>query len=122
MYIECTAIIIILAVLIFEFLRRGYKQHAVMTTPLFLLPFIHLAGGVIGRYMIEKLLQHNPYWVRISMDLLAVAVTALLVGILTMRLKTKKAKYIYSILYMSYTCVLGLILVLDMVPNLIKVI
>lgn len=114
---QCLAILVILTVLVIVYLRREQKTAILCVLPLYALPVLHLLGYVIASLVLPKVSSFDPFKLLILIDVVAVAASALFIGLASNNFHRKRSKTIYSVCCMGYTCTLGLILVLDMLPQ-----
>ncbi len=115
--IECIAMLAIYLVVIIDFLRRGHKKYVLYTLPLVVLPLFHLIGLGIGGLILEKLLKFNPYRFMVCTVLIGIAISAMLITVVARLIKKKKSALCYSIICFSYTCIIGIVLVMNMMGN-----
>ena len=107
MLVESIAILMILAVMLFLFLRAHRRDYAVATIPLMIVPFVHalvyLAGDVLRISISSD--------VRAAGDVLGLAISVALIGMICVRLKTRRSKYAYLLLCGGFSTALTMIYV-----------
>lgn len=118
--IESIAMLAIYLVMIAVSLRRGQKSHALCTLPLIFLPLSHLIGLGIGNLIVGNLLKYNPYWFMISAVLIGIAVSGISISMASKLIKSKRPAFYYSVVCFSYTCIIGIIIVMSMVHSLLE--
>ena len=105
MLVESIAILMIMAVMVFIFLRAHKRDYAISTVPLLVVPFLHAVVCIIGD---ASPLTISPD-IRAAADVLGLAISVAMLGMFCVKCKTRKAKYGYL-----FTCG-GFITVLTMI-------
>lgn len=112
--IECVAIIIILAIAAYMFIRSRRKVWAGSVLPLMLVPFLNIIYEPID----IKIKAHsviNSYYVRIALYAAAFIIVCIWVLKWSKKLPSGKSKYAYSIIAILFTFFLILIFLRNMV-------
>lgn len=107
MVVESISIIVIFLVMIFIFLRAGKKSYAIATAPLLLVPAFQIVASVLN-----KLIDKN-----VSMEMktliliVGLAVSLVLIGVISSILKDKKSRLIYILLCGGFSTTLAIIFI-----------
>lgn len=109
MLVESIAILMILLVMIFIFLRGHRRIYAVSTVPLLVVPFVHALVYIFAD--ISKL--HFSQDILTAVDAFGLAVAVALLGMFCTRCKTRKAKYAYLFLCGGFTTILSIIFIFN---------
>lgn len=115
MIIECSTIVLIIAMISFIFLRTKRVKYALVTLPLITVPLMHLLGQAAAYFLIEK----NDVTVKVitilSFDILGLLVGALLLGILLHNLPVKKARISFAIVAAVFMVTLSIVLMTSLI-------
>lgn len=107
MLVESIAILMVLLVMLFIFLRAHKKSYAISTVPLLVVPFLHAAvclfGDATGLVLSAD--------VRAAADVLGLAVAVAMMGMFCTRRRTRRAKYAYLCLCGGFITVLSIIFI-----------
>lgn len=112
MVVECWAIVAVLVMMSYMFWSRGMAHVTLTIIPLYLLPIVHLLSGPIARTLNSM----DPFaqdMIRSGMDVAAVAISCLLVGILARAIPSSKQRKVYYFLCCGFTIVLSVVLIYD---------
>lgn len=113
MKLECFTIMLIVAMLVLDFVRRGRKEYALCTAPLLILPFTHLAADLLSIYLLYKIASPDALrYVVVSADVAAALFTALLLFLCKKFLTHKKSRVYYTVCCIGYTFIVAAILIL----------
>lgn len=107
MVAECWSIILVLSVLSLVLRSRGLSNLNIGVLPLFLLPLTHLAAGPISRMVSGE----YAVLVRVGMDLAAVVISCVLIGVLAHTVRSKRARQGYYLLCIGFTVLLSMLLI-----------
>ncbi len=105
MLLESIVILMILGVLALLFLRRKRKDYAIGVLPLIMVPGFH----VLIRIVRDLLHLNFSNYVLAGMDVLGLAVSVALLGMISVQLRSKKARAVYLLLCGGFSMVLTLI-------------
>ncbi len=115
MVIECSTIVLIIAMISFIFLRTKREKYALVTLPLITVPIMHLLGQAIVYFLIAE----NDITVKIitimSFDILGLLVGALLLGMLLHNLPVKKARISFSMVAAVFMVSLSIVLMTSLI-------
>jgi hypothetical protein len=112
--IECWIIIIILGIAAYMFIRSHKKIWAGSVFPLMLVPFINILYSPINR----KIMEHSradAYCSRIIIYMIALAVVSVWVVAWGRKLPVGKSRYAYIIVGISFTLILILLFLRNLV-------
>lgn len=112
--LECWIIIIILCIAAYMFIRRHKKVWAGSVLPLMLVPFVNIVYSPINR----KIARHNvayAYSARIILYILAFAAMSVWTVTWAQKLPSGKSKIAYVIVSISFTFLLILIFLRNLV-------
>lgn len=114
MLVEAVSMLMIFAVMVFIFLRAKKKNHAIAIMPLLILPFVHTVMSLFGSHMTIDILA--------IADVVALAVSVCLMGLLSNVFKKGKARFLYLLICGGFTTLICIIFVFnfykDMLPPL----
>lgn len=103
MVVESISIMVIFLVMVFIFLRAGKKTYAIATAPLLLVPAFQIAANFLSKN------------VSIEMETLVLivglAVSLVLIGVISSILKDKKARLVYILLCGGFSTTLAIIFI-----------
>ncbi len=115
MIFECSAIILVILILSVLIVRSGNRSGwGVAVLPLLLVP----AGHIAGNWMIVPLSRLIPLGIPaigIGFELFTLAVTCLLLGLISSKMKTKRARLAYLIVCGGFSVLLTCVLIVRMV-------
>jgi hypothetical protein len=115
--IQCGAIVAVLLIVGFVFLRRDRKVFVFGILPLLILPLMHLIGIPISYYA-EHRFHINFYHLRIYIDMIALVAACTLFGIFGRGLPEKRVRLGYIISSALFTIILGWVLVVDLLGHI----
>ena len=110
MLVESICIILIIAILMFIFLRSGRKEYAILATPLLLLPGIHTLANIVN-----ELISSTVFTTALIIsDIFGTALAAVSFGIASViNIKSKKSRFAYLVVCGGFTFVLEIIFLLN---------
>lgn len=108
MVLECWAIIIILSIVAYMFVRSGRKPWAPVVIPLMLLPFVNIVYSPIGRHIAFHNVQ-TAHSIRIALYAVSIAAASLWIVILGRRLPSGRSRYAYILSGILFTILLAVI-------------
>lgn len=114
MLLESIVILMILGLLAVLFLRRKRRDYAVGVLPLMMVPGFH----VLVRIARDLLPWDFSNYVLAGADVLGLAVSVMLLGMISVRLRSKKARAVYLLLCGGFSIVLTLIFLFSLYPLL----
>ncbi|NLW77880.1 MAG: hypothetical protein GXY32_00505 [Ruminococcaceae bacterium] len=103
---EAAAILIVEALLLVTFWRRRYHSYAVAVLPLCIVPAVHLLINLILYATQGQFFGVRPATVIAFADVLALAVTCVVVVLISQRSGSKRNRRIYVITSLIYSFVL----------------
>lgn len=109
MIIECLVIIGIIFAITVIFLRTR-KEHAVMTVPLMIIPFANLMAQLLAA-PIASLLPLDTFIVSVLLNIIAVVISSLMIGVLSFRFKKRSNKIAYAFPTILFNVLLAMILI-----------
>ncbi|MEG1995985.1 MAG: hypothetical protein RR036_00590 [Oscillospiraceae bacterium] len=112
MVIESVAIIMIIAVVMFGYLRTNKKEYALVTLPLLVLPFTN----VIAEILCETISKFDGLTISIVTNFSGLILTGVLLFLTSKNLPTKKKQIVFIILALIYSIALFLIFVCSRIP------
>ena len=105
MLVESECIVILLVVMVFLFLRKGQKDYAALTAPLIILPFVNGLMNIVVAFL--KIPINNN--ILCIVDIVAMAASVSIMGVMSIKLKTKKTRTVYMCVSVGFTVALTLI-------------
>ena len=115
--IQCGAIVAVLLIVGFVFLRRDRKIFLFGILPLLILPVMHLMGIPIAYYAAHRF-HINDYHLRVYIDMIALVVACTLFGVFGRGLHEKRVRLGYIISCALFTIILGWVLVIDLLGHI----
>lgn len=109
MIIECLVIIGIIFAITIIFMRTR-KEHAIMTVPLMILPFANLMAQLLSE-PIASLLPLDSFIVSVILNVIAVVISSLMIGVLSFRFKKRSNKIAYAFPAILFNVLLATILI-----------
>lgn len=109
MIIECLVIFGIILAITVIFLRTR-KEHAIMTVPLMILPFANLAAQLFAKPL-ASVLPLDPFLVVVLLNVIAVVISSLMIGVLSFRFKKRSNKIAYAFPTILFNVLLAIILI-----------
>lgn len=114
MLVESVSILSVLLLLAVVFLRAGHNNYALGILPLAVVPLAHTLGYAALR-LTDSWLPQIPFQRMVAFcDVAALAVSCLLIVVLSLRLSNRRAKQVYTIAMCVYNVVLAFALVHNM--------
>ena len=114
MLVESVSILSVLLLLAVVFLRAGHSNYALGILPLAVVPLVHTLGYAALR-LTDRWLPQIPFRRMVGFcDVAALAVSCLLIVVLSLRLSNKRAKRVYTIAMCVYNVILSFALVHNM--------
>ena len=113
MVVECWAILLIILVMSYMYSRAGRRNFGVAILPLTFVPFAHLIGGPLSRFLSDRTLLSYPNTIQISIDVLAVVVSCLIFGAFSRTVQKKSSRMAYLFLCAGFTVVLAWVLIFN---------
>jgi|GEM_PF-1331843 len=114
MRFECVAIIVVITIMIFAFLRAKRYAFAIAVTPTLSVPIFHLIGFLVSpqiQKLADSLLRHR---IHISIDVLAAALGCLLLGVFGHYIQSKKTRTYFLVCCSIFILVLTWVLCIDL--------
>ena len=112
MIVECLVIFAIIFAILIIFLRTN-KEHAFETVPLLILPGTNILANFFSD-VISRFLPFDPFIICAVLNIIAVIVSSLLVGICSLKFKTKSNKITYASMCIIFNIVLASILIVNL--------
>lgn len=111
MIFECSAIILIILILSVLILRSGSKSGwGVAVLPLLLVPAGHIAGNWLVQPFSRLIPASTPVtW--IGFELITLAVTCFLLGLISYKMKSRRAKVAYLVVCGGFSVILTCVLI-----------
>lgn len=116
MLVESICIVLILAIMLFGFLRGGRKDYALAVSPLLIVPFIHILASLVQDVMKISLSTN----VKAAADVVGLAIAMAMLGFISGKIKSKKSKIAYLVITGGFTAVLTVMFVLNYYSHLIN--
>lgn len=114
MLIESVSILAILVLMIVIFLRAGHADYSVGVVPLLLVPLVHTLSYAVLRWT-DRWIPTIPFQRLVAFcDIGGLALSCLLITLVSMKIKKPRNKKIYILLLVLYNVVLACALVHNM--------
>ena len=107
MITECVAILAISLCMIAVFVRTGHGDYALSTTPILVVPSVHLLARPVSWWMDSIISGFPPQSIIAFADIGAVAVTGILIMFFAGKIKGPKIKKLYVCLLGGYSIILA---------------
>ena len=104
---QSVAIIAVILVMLFMFMRAGKRSGAVFALPLLIVPGFHLLGAAIHRAMAG-----SGFWPLIIIDCAGLLLGSALCGILSRAIKPRRLRWAYLALCLVFQAALTYVYVL----------
>lgn len=116
MLVEAICITLILAIMVFMFLRSGRKDYAIATVPLLIVPIFHTVSNLI--YDVFKIaISVN---VKAAVDVVGLAIAVAIMGFISSKYKTKASRFGYLLVSGGFTVILTIIFIFNYYSYLIE--
>ncbi len=116
MIVECIAIIGVIGLVIFGFLRGGKSDYALAVVPLLFVPFAHAAGELFAA-QIAYLTVLESFHIIILFDIIALAISCGMTAYFSTKIESlKNIKMFYGLLF-GYLIVLTCVLIYNVIPQ-----
>lgn len=114
MVVECLAILVILLMTSFVFLRAHKVDYAALTAILLVVPAVHLLGELFGSALAQMLsVREVPF--RVALDMVAVVVSCVMLGFGCNKLPAGKQRKGFLLLASAYSILLTWIFIFNLV-------
>lgn len=107
MTVESAAIVVILLIMAYMFVRSGRPAAAVVVLPLTVLPIFNLAAGPVARWLAPYIASMDVFDVRLIALILGLCLTCILLGFLGAKIHAKVARRAYLLLCGGYSLILA---------------
>lgn len=110
MLVECWSIILIVLAICVVYLKSHRNQYAFTILPLCILPFAHIAGGPLSRWISPHIpISHSE--TAVIIDLLGLALGTLLLCLASKNIRKKKPRIGFLVCCNVFNLILAVILV-----------
>lgn len=116
MLVESICIVLILAIMVFVFMRGGRKDYALAVVPLLIVPFVHMLSSLV-QDVLKIALSTN---VKAAADVVGLAIAMAMIGLISGKMETKKSRMAYLIISGGFTAVLTIMFVMNYYSYLLK--
>ncbi|MBC8569854.1 hypothetical protein [Zongyangia hominis] len=110
MLVECWSVILIVLAICVVYLKSHRNQYAFTVLPLCILPFAHIIGGPLSRW-IHPYVPLNHSETAVVIDLLGLALATLFLGLTSKNIRSKKARVGFLICCTLFDLILAAVLV-----------
>ncbi len=107
MITECVAILAISLCMIGMFIRTGHGDYALGTTPILIVPAVHLLARPVSMWLDSIIPSFPPQSIIAFADIGAVAITGLLIMFFAGKIKSSKIKKLYICTLGGYSIILA---------------
>ncbi|MBD5101615.1 MAG: hypothetical protein HDT27_02760 [Subdoligranulum sp.] len=107
MITECVAILAISLCMIALYVRTGHGDYALSTTPILIVPAVHLVALPVSRWTDPIFSGFPPQSIVAFADIGAVAITGLLIMFFAGKIKSAKIKKLYVCTLGGYSIILA---------------
>lgn len=99
MVVECISILVILLAIVAVFLRAHKRSYALSILPLFFVPGAHLAATAV-LLLVRKAAPDSDWFdlARIAATLIGLICSCIMLGVLSVRMKSKRRRLTYVVL------------------------
>lgn len=116
MVMENVAILVIIGIMIVVFLRAKRPQYALSVIPFLFVPGIHLLGLYVADDL-AKGMDFTAHQISVGVDILALVVGCLLLGLLSHNILSRKSRSVFLIMGGLFNLLLTWILILDTIQG-----
>ena len=120
MLIESCAIIVILLVMAWMFAHTGHAALAVAVLPLVVLPVFNLAAVPVSAVLAPTIPTMGVPEVSLITDLLGLAVTCVLLGLIATRIRSAKYRRAYLVVCCGYSLLLGCAMIFNQIGQIVQ--
>jgi len=114
MRMECVAILLLIGIMIFSFLRARRYSFAIAISPLTAVPAMHLMGFILSKH-ISNLFSHlSTTDIHVGIDILAAVLCCLLLGIFSHYFTSKKTRSTFLVLSSVFELLLTWVLIYNL--------
>lgn len=117
MVVECISIILIILCTAFIFVRRKKKNHALAVLPLTIVPLLHFIAFCVLEYSFE-VLKTNYSYILPAVDITALVLSCILIGLFAGSFSSKAAKRTYMIISGVFSVALVWIFISDTISKI----
>ena len=111
MLVECLAIVVVILLLSFVFLRSGRKDYALTTLPLMLLPTVHVITSLLLASPLNGAFSLDTGGITVAIDATSLVVSCVLLGLFSHQITSKKARNFYLVISILFVVVLTWVLI-----------
>lgn len=116
MIFECSAIIVVILVMSYLLFRsEGSSGWGIGVLPLTLVPASHIVGPRLS-LMLVRLFGLEYLTMRIGVDIFALVITCLLLGVISSRIKRKRSRWAYLAVCGGFSAILTCVLIMRTLP------
>ena len=120
MYTACAAVVFVVLVTVFMYMRAGHKNFAIAVIPLTFVPAMHLLTGLIGAPEPFHIGTKGWMFASIALDLAALLAALLLLLHFAQRIVSRGSRKMFIIISILFSCALTGILVSDLIGQLVR--
>ncbi len=114
MVVECVAILGVIALVIFGFLRGGRSKIALVITPLLFVPFAHLMGELFY-VQISNVLSVDKTLIFVWIDVLALAISSGMIVYFSTKFQSMRTRKYFVALLGGYSIILTFVFLYNVV-------
>lgn len=111
MVVECFAIILVLLILSYMFMRSGKVATAVSVLPLTVVPIAYLVSKPMASVLARWLTQMTISEIRISIVIVGLIITGIILGSISVKISKKMLRRGYLWLCGSFTIIISVIMI-----------
>ena len=116
MLFACWAIVIVMALMSFVFLRAGKKEYALANLPLAMVPFVHIFSRLLADWA-DPFIPLTAPEIRVAIDLTVALISCLLIGITSRAIPERRTRNGFSLACTGFTVILTLVLVVNILKD-----
>lgn len=111
MIVECIAIVLIVLLISFTFLRAKRANYAMVTLPLIIVPVSYIVGFLAAYFFIKDL--GTKMVVMMFADLLGLIIACIILGAFSFKIPSKRARLSYLFISGGFLVILSILLLID---------
>ncbi len=118
MFVECWAVVVLILIMSFSYLRNGKQSFSIAIIPLIFVPFTHIVAAPLSR-TIEQNFEISAVLTHVFLDILAMILACVLFALTALKIKNSSYRVAFLVMCMGFTIIFSWMLILNIVtPHL----
>lgn len=119
MLVECVAIVLVILLMAFSFLRAKRKDYAFTTLPLLVLPLMHIFSMLLAKPL-HGMFSLDAGGIIVAIDATALVASCIILGAVSHRISSKKARSVYLTICGIFVVVLTWVLIANTIGGAVS--